>query len=455
MQSLSGKFKEAVFSVASCLVILAFVVDPGPRGRLSSAQAGSSSLPTAASPRTYRVGTKLYLDNGIVKVGVETAWGGAITEFDWHGLNFVNNFDTGRCIQVAVYDGNPYPACGDCTGAFGWDPVQGGDHFKNGSPVIDKQLGGNFLYTKTRPYQWVPENKGGSKTNPILGDVFIEQWIYDLPAYPEAVRIHYKITHFGKDFHTNAFQEIPAIYTNWQFGRFVYYDGDAPWTNASLSSLTMPNLPKRSTVLYTPERWATLANDKGIGLTAYVPWAYPYSSGFRRQPDNTKNSGTNYFFFRVPFSFGPGTILEGDVYLFAGDYLVARKAVYALNQSNPHHDILPPYGVVDHPKPHEKLTGTTTISGWAIDDTHVSKIEVLLDNEVLGTATYGLNRSDVSKTWPHSLPNVGFSYELDTTKISNGPHVLGLNAVDQGGNVSLLARVPVFLTNSAHTQNRR
>jgi hypothetical protein len=446
--SLLGKFRTAASRVTLCLVLGAIVFltafhifFPG----ANDGFAASANVPD--STRTYREGSRLYLDNGTLKVGLETNWGGAIVEVVWHGMNFVNAFDNGREIQAAVYDGDPYAPCGDCEGANGWDPVQGGDHHKHGSPVIEQTLGRDSIYTKTRPYQWVPENKGGTKDRPVPGDVFIEQWLSAVPEYPSTVKLRYKITHFGKDQHTNAFQEFPAVYTNWEFGRFMYYGGDAPWTNGPVSSLTMPDLPNKSAVLYAPELWGAMVNDKGIGLTVFVPGQYPYEGGFKRPPSAEKDSGANYFFPRVPFSFGPNSVLEGDIYLFAGDYQAARQAIYSLHKSIPSSDFLPPYGNVDHPKPHNNLSGSADIGGWAIDDTQVSQVKVLVDERLVGTATYGLPRADVAKIWPHVPTGVGFSYKMDTTKLPNGSHTLGINVEDKAGNVAMFRRIPVLIDN--------
>src|SRR5713226_2093204 len=173
---LSAKSRTLVPLLAICIVGGAFALLLPPRSVLDPVKNPSNVL--AAAPektRTYREGSRLYLDNGTIKVGVETNWGGAITEVVWHGINFVNAFDNGREIQLAVYDANPDSRCGDCEGASGWDPVQGGDHHKNGSPVVEHTLGKDSVYTKTSPYHWVPENKGGSKEKPITGDVTIEQ----------------------------------------------------------------------------------------------------------------------------------------------------------------------------------------------------------------------------------------------------------------------------------------
>jgi len=400
-----------------------------------------------ASTRTYQEGSRLYLDNGTVKVGLETAWGGAITEVVWHGMNFVNDYDTGRDIQVALYDGDPYPPCDGCKKEQGWDPVQGGDLHKHGSPLLAHTLEKDSIYIKTQPHHWYPDNKGGGPDKPVPSDVFIEQWVSFLPDNPQGIKIHYKTTHFGKDQHANAKQEFPAVYVNWEFGRFVYYGGEAPWTNGPVSFLTMPNLPKSSPQIYTPEHWGGFVNDDGIGLAAFVPGQYPYVAGFRTGPDARRKFATNYFSPHVSFSFGPNNVLEADAYLFAGDYRQARQAIYSLRRSLPERDSSPPYGIVDEPTRNTRCTGPLKIGGWAIDDTQLSEVDILLDEHFVGRATYGVPRPDVSKFLSHAPTSSGFRYTLDTTQYPNGKHLLGVDAKDSAGKVAVLSRIPIVIDN--------
>jgi len=412
----------------------------------------SGSIVLAASPasvRTYKEGSRLYIDNGTIKVGVETNWGGAIVEVIWHGMNFVNAYDTGREVQAAVYDGDPYPPCGDCKGAMGWDPVQAGDSHKHGSPVIAQTLGEDSIYTKAQPYHWFPDNKGGGPDKPVSGDVYIEQWVSLLRDYPSGIKVRYKITHFGNDQHVNSFQEFPAVYVNWEFGRFVYYGGETPWTNGPVTFQTMPDLPKSSPHLYAPELWGAFVNDQGIGLAAFIPGQYPYFGGFDRPPTASKNSGTHYFSPRAFFSFGPNSVLEGDIYLFGGDYREARQAIYSLHKSLADRDVFAPYGVVDQPARDAKCTGPLNVSGWAIHARQVSEVDVLLDDHLVGHAKYGLKRPDLARTWSHAPEGAGFWYTLDTTQFPDGKHILGVNAKDAAGNVAVFSRIPVFIDNRA------
>jgi hypothetical protein len=398
------------------------------------------------SPRSYRNGTRVYLDNGTIKVGLETAWGGSIVELAWKGTNCVNDFDTGREVQVAFYDGDTSPLCGDCQGAKGWDPVQGGDWHKHGSPILVQTVGQDSIYIKSQPHHWYPDNKGGPN-NPVPGDIFIEQWVSLLPDYPTGVKVHYKVTHFGSDVHANSYQEFPAVYAKSEFNQFVYYGGTEPWTNGDVTSLPLPPQPS-SPIFYTPELWSALVNNKNIGLTVFVPGSYPYAQGTSVPPGGPPNHGANYFKPLTFFSFAPGSVLEADIYLFGGDYRTARQAIYALKKTMPPQDPFAPDGSLDAPARDSVLKGTTAVTGWAFDTSQVSQVDVLVDEKVVGRADYGsVQRPDVGRKWMHAPLSIGFRYTLDTTKYPNGKHSIGVNVKNPVGNVAILRRSPVVIEN--------
>src|SRR4029079_10410463 len=96
---------------------------------------------------------------------------------------------------------------------------------------------------------------------------------------------------------------------------------------------------------YVPEHWAALVNDQGVGLTIYVPQQYPYAAGLQLAGTPGEfGMGANYFRPHVPFTFGPGSVLEGDVYVIAGDYRAARQDIDVLYNSAAVPDMLPPFG---------------------------------------------------------------------------------------------------------------
>ena len=169
----------------------------------------------------------------------------------------------------------------------------------------------------------VPQRSG----NPVLGDAYIEKWISVVPGYNRVFKVHYKITHFGTDSHGDAPQELPVVYVNPIVSNFVYYAGNAPWTNDALSQFTMPGscCPE----LHTPEQWGAYVDSTNTGLALYTPMQFPNSKGF--------NAGSTLQFTPLcPYSWDPGSVLEFDTYILLGAENDSRTAVYALQIGRAH-----------------------------------------------------------------------------------------------------------------------
>ena len=417
---------------------------------IDSSGRGSENLMLGGSPKSAALpSTIVRMDNGTIRIGVEPRCGGAIAEIILNGTNLVNNYDcTGRQIQVAQYDGNAtYDNCAACTEVWGWNPVQGGDKHGFGSIVLAQAVTSNSIYIRTQPYEWFPDDKGGGSGRPVPSDVIVEQWLSFVPGEPHAVKMRAKITHQGNDNHSLAGQEFPATYVNAGFDSLVYYGGLSPWSGGPVNTTTV-----QAGIMYNAaENWAAFVDSQGSGLTVYVPGQYPYLSGF--QIDDPApgpfSNGLNYFAPFVPFAFKAGSVLEGDIYLIAGDYTSARQFVYALKSTAATRDFLPPYGFLDVPTSGQTLSGHVSLAGWAFDNRSLSRIEILVDGVIAGTATYGQSRPDVANVLPNISSNTGYSYTLDTTKYSNGQHTITANAVDSVGNAAVLETVTVTVSNSS------
>jgi hypothetical protein len=121
-----------------------------------------------------------------------------------------------------------------------------------------------------------------------------------------------------------------------------------------------------------------------------------------------------------------------------------------------------PSVVIESPRSGAVLSsGTITLSGWAIDNTNtvgtaISAVQVNVDGVPSGTATYGGARPDVCAVYAGraGCPNVGYSYSLDTSKLTSGSHTLTVTATDtdsipQVGSASLTVTVASSSTNIA------
>jgi len=95
-----------------------------------------------------------------------------------------------------------------------------------------------------------------------------------------------------------------------------------------------------------------------------------------------------------------------------------------------------PFGFTDIPVPGETISGTIEVAGWALDEIRIDRVEIYLDGQLIGNATYGNSRPDVEHDYPGrpGTPNFGFIFILDTTSYSNGSHIIGAIAVNSSGN---------------------
>ena len=80
-------------------------------------------------------------------------------------------------------------------------------------------------------------------------------------------------------------------------------------------------------------------------------------------------------------------------------------------------------------------SNTLYVRGWALNKVGVEKVNVYLDNTLLGTANYGLTRSDVNKIYP-GYPNgelSGYSAEFNIASIPAGTKTITVEQVSSVG----------------------
>lgn len=413
--------------------------------------------PEVFTTSTRQEGSLLILQNqtstDTIRIGLNTAWGGSIVEVSLNGTNYVNEADPGREVQPAFYDGNAQ--YGNCCGSgpvnWGWNPVLAGDRYGHGTPTLAQVVSSDSLYTRAQPLLWNPDIAGGGLSEPIAGDMLVEQTVTPVSGYSHAFQVHYRITHLGSDSHATAGQEFPAVYVNVDYDRFVYYGGPDPWTNGAVSVTEFQRLGDPAAEFmkfYVPEHWGAHVNGQNVGLTVYVPAQYPYVYGFDNPgPSGPTGDGTNYFAPLFIMTIKPNFVFEGDIYVIAGDYRTARQIVYELNRRVSTPDISSPFGATDTPSAGSTIGGITPVAGWTFDNFEVASVEILVDRIVDGTASYGGSRPDVANDYPNAPTDVVFSYSLNTTKYVNGPHVLNVQVTDTNGNVAVFSDVAVVVSN--------
>ncbi len=85
----------------------------------------------------------------------------------------------------------------------------------------------------------------------------------------------------------------------------------------------------------------------------------------------------------------------------------------------------------------EPVTGRLTIEGWALSRSGITGIEVLLDDQRLGDAHYGLARQDVGRAFPDWVDSArsGYAFHCPPRSLRNGEHVVQLNVRARSGEI--------------------
>ena len=94
---------------------------------------------------------------------------------------------------------------------------------------------------------------------------------------------------------------------------------------------------------------------------------------------------------------------------------------------------------IDAPSVGSVISGTVTVSGWALDNvdtdlgTALSSVAIEVDGNTVGNATMGISRPDVCQIYPSRpmCPNVGWAYTLNAAALSAGTHTITAVATDE------------------------
>ncbi|MCL2304777.1 MAG: hypothetical protein FWC43_05480, partial [Planctomycetaceae bacterium] len=225
-----------------------------------------------------------YLENDRLKVGIDLSIGGAVTfltDRENGGENMINSADWGRQIQLSFYSG-PRPFVGPNGeqpsprwAGLGWNPIQSGDCGGNRSKVTQFAYeGNNAMRVRCIPMQW-PHSKG------VSGDCEFES-LYTLNGNVLTLNATIFVNRPDKTQYDACSQEMPALYTNGAWYKLVSYLGDKPFQNEPVTIIVDKNDGKGWPWcnFKTPERWAALMDDNGMGIGVYQADAIAMTTGF-------------------------------------------------------------------------------------------------------------------------------------------------------------------------------
>jgi hypothetical protein len=107
------------------------------------------------------------------------------------------------------------------------------------------------------------------------------------------------------------------------------------------------------------------------------------------------------------------------------------------------------FGDIFLPKNGLIYAGVVQVQGWALDWEGVNQVFVLVDGETQGQATYGLARPGVSALFPGYPDSAapGWTFSLDTTKLSDGRHDLEVLVRDDTGAETFIGKRQFTVSN--------
>jgi len=111
----------------------------------------------------------------------------------------------------------------------------------------------------------------------------------------------------------------------------------------------------------------------------------------------------------------------------------------------------PPFGYFDGPNGRNAVTGVVGVTGWALDDNGIARVDIYVDGLPVGSAIYGQHRAGVAARYP-GYPDSeagGFGFFLDTTHFLNGVHQVSARAFTNTGESVFLREVALEFTNTA------
>jgi len=259
----------------------------------------------------------VYLDDGVVRLGVNERAGAAIGWFSESGSerNWLNTFDVGRYVQQSYY--------GDLDGTdwngkpWTYNPVQGGSWKNEASVLLESRKDAGEYYAKTRPRHWA--------SGALLEEVTLEEWIR---LEGGLARMRFKMSYSGDRVFKPRHQEMPALFVDASLETLVFCPEGLPmWTGVDLKRV-QPGFPNEYVKVSEP--WAAWvdAQDRGLGI------CFPGTTQltcYRVREGNAK-ADCSYLAPIRTLALVPATVIEYEVVLALGALKDLRLRFAALSQ---------------------------------------------------------------------------------------------------------------------------
>jgi hypothetical protein len=242
-----------------------------------------------------------FLDNGIIRLGIDRSAGGSIFHFGPsgdHAPNLLNHYDKGRFIQQSYYgreDGSSWAGK-----PWRWNPVQGGGYRGEAADSVEIRREGDSFRITSKPRHWA--------TGEVVDDAHMES-VITLRGHVAEIEFTFRYT--GDENHPPHHQEMPAVFVDANYPNLVYGSGGGvEWK--------MPGWPNER--VDADDHWAGYVDADGWGLGVHFPGTteltcYRYEGDKRAGPTG---SACSYFAPVRTLAVTPGFVIRYKVRLTAG-----------------------------------------------------------------------------------------------------------------------------------------
>ncbi len=330
----------ALFSLGHCRLFLE------PSHVRADTGSNTAAEPHGLSSATAYIETNRgWLDNGVIRVGIDKHYGGAIVYASGAGSteNLINIHDKGRQIQQSYYAGrsldrtaagqsphwNPWP----------WNPVQAGNFEGDASIVLhfEARQNSTVLFSQCQPRLW--------DMNEELASCHFSQSMQFEAGMDNVVCVSNTINCFRDPNDlwgppAPRSQELPAVYAIRKLSRMVIYDGDRPWTN---DTLTPVQYGPEDTWIWTRQKptepWAACVDpvtQRGLGVYSPAGTGNTWNMGWVGPAEGTEYSpATMHFAPLASWSLAPDSRRIYRYWIILGDLEEIRRRAYQLHTRYP------------------------------------------------------------------------------------------------------------------------
>ncbi len=231
-------------------------------------------------------------------------------------------------------------------------------------------------------------------------------------------------------FHLDSPQDGDAVFGLVEVQGWILDDGEdcgpiAEWLSCEWSEALVSSVD-----LYVDDVYVASAD---LGQPRWdVLQAYPWYAGtpYERPGFSVSFNAGNYTWGEHPL-FLRVTLSDSTVWDY-GHIVVNLRPT--LNQA--------PFGELERPGENQPMNGIFPMTGWALDDSEVAKIEVLVDGLIVGPVNTRTHRPDIAHRFPAhpGAEDAGFIRMLNTTEMTNGVHTVAIRLTDNEGMVRVIGR---------------